>query len=128
MLVNLDGMIRRRGITLLEVLIALVTLMIGFAALLRVWLPVTDAVGAGRRWTLMTAAAANQLARLEQAYRLGAPSCGLPPSGAGYTAEGVGLAWTTVDSAGQLAVLLEVRALQGRRTLVDTLVSLVPCR
>jgi hypothetical protein len=118
----------RRGITLLETLLALVTLTIGFTALLRVWISIADGVGIGRRWTLMTAAAENQLARLEEAYRVGAPICGLPPSGAGYTPDGVGLAWTTADSAGQLAVLLEVRAAHAGRTLVDTLVSLVPCR
>jgi hypothetical protein len=121
-------MSHRRGITLVEVTIALVTVGLGFTALLRIWIALSDQVGAGRRWTAMTAASARELERLERAYRALAPGCVLPASGSSYTPDGVGLAWATVDSAGQLLIRLEARAAAGRQTLVDSVISLVPCR
>ena len=121
-------MIRRTGQSVLEVLFAVVTLTIGFTALLRIWIAETNAVGVGRRWTAMTAAAATELALLETSYRSAAPSCALPAPGTRYTPDGIGLTWTTADSSGQMVVQLEVRAAQARRTLVDTVASLVPCR
>jgi len=118
----------RRGITLLDVTIALVIVSIGVSALLRVWLAITEEVGAGRRWTLMATAAASEVERLERSYRSAAPACALPPPGSSYTPEGVGLAWRTADSLGQLVIRLEVRAASSRRTLLDSVVALVPCR
>ena len=121
-------MATRRGITLLEVTIAIVTLSIGFTALIRIWMGLIALVGSGRRWTLMTAAASAELERLERLYRSGAPTCTVPPSGFTYTPDGVGLTWTTVDSAGQLGVEIEVRAREGRAVMVDTVATVVPCR
>src|SRR4051812_35366788 len=121
-------MIRRSGQSVLEVLLAVVTLTIGFTSLLRIWTAETDAVGVGRRWTAMTAAAATELALLETAYRAAAPACVRPASGSNYTPDGVGLTWATIDSAGQLAIVLEVRGAGARRTLIDTVTTLVPCR
>ena len=121
-------MIRRSGQSILEVLLAVVTLTIGFTALLRIWTAETSAVGIGRRWTAMTAAAATELAVLETSYRSAAPSCTLPPPGTRYTPDGIGLTWSTADSAGQMAVQLEVRAAQARRPLIDTISTLIPCR
>jgi Tfp pilus assembly protein PilV len=121
-------MVRRSGQSVLEVLLAVVTLTIGFTALLRVWVAETDAVGVGHRWTAMTAAAASELAELEAAYRAAAPACALPASGSNYTPDGVGLTWSTVDSAGQLAIVLEVRGAGARKILIDTVTTLVPCR
>ena len=118
----------RRGITLVEVTIALVTLGIGFTALLRIWLALTDQVGAGRRWTAMTAASGRELERLERSYRALAPTCAAPASGSSYTPDGIGLSWATTDSAGQLFIQLEARASIGRQILVDSVSSLVPCR
>jgi hypothetical protein len=118
----------RRGVALLDVAIALVILSIGVSALLRVWLGITEEVGAGRRWTLMATAAASELERLERSYRAGAPTCVPPAPGSAYTPEGVGLDWQTADSLGQLVVRLEVRAASGRRTLLDSLVARVACR
>jgi Tfp pilus assembly protein PilV len=119
---------RTRGITLLEVTIALVTLTLGFTALLRIWIAFADQVGAGRRWTLMAAAASSEMERLERSYRAAAPACVVPASGSGYTPDGVGLDWRTADSLGQLVVRLEVRAAAGRRTLLDSLTGVVSCR
>jgi Tfp pilus assembly protein PilV len=121
-------MTRRSGQSVLEVLLAVVTLTIGFTALLRFWIAEANAVGIGRRWTAMTAAAATELAELETSYRAAAPSCALPAPGTRYTPDGIGLTWTTADSAGQLVVRLEVRAILARRTLADTVESLIPCR
>jgi prepilin-type N-terminal cleavage/methylation domain-containing protein len=121
-------MARSRGFSLVEVMVAIVTLSIALMALLKLWLFVAQSVGTGRRWTAMAAAAATEIARLEASYRALAPSCAVPPSGSRYTPDGVGLTWVTSNAAGQLAVVLEVRAAVSRRVLLDSIRTRAPCR
>jgi len=119
---------RARGFTLPEVMLALVVLTIGFAAALRVWLGLTDAVATGRRWSAMSAAAGAEVARLERDYLAAAPACVPPAAGSRFAPGGIGLSWTVAPDSASVGITLEVRAALARRALVDTVVTAVACR
>ena len=118
----------RSGFTLLEVLMALVVLTLGLSLLARVTIATSRAAALGRRWTVMAAAADQELIRLEREYRLGAPICVPPPSASRTTPEGVGLDWVVRPTGSHLEVILEVRGLAAGRALIDTIVAGFPCR
>lgn len=118
----------RLGFGLLDVLLALVVLLAGSLAMLRLGVTTTQAVALGRRWTAMAAAAENELVRLERDFRRTRPACVPPASGSRFTADGIALAWSVRGDSLVALVSLDVRAMTSRRILVDSVSTALSCR
>lgn len=117
----------REGFAVYEVVLGLVLLGLLSSAVVRTALAIGAAVDEGRGWTRMAAAATTELARLELAFRAGAPACIAPASGTGARL-GIRLDWRVVDSLPMVRITVVARARAARRFLVDSLTSSFVCR
>lgn len=119
---------RRRGFSLLEVMIALSVLALGTVVMLQLALGTTRSVSIGRRWTAMAWAADNELVRLERDFRAARPGCLPPPGGSRYTADGVGLDWSVAGDSVRIRVVVAARAVSRGRVLADSVATTLSCR
>jgi len=117
---------RTDGFTLFEVVLGVVLLGVAGMLAARGGSALARSADLGRRWSTAAALGAAVLARVERSYRLGAPSCVVPPPGA-LADRGVRVSWTAIDLGDAIDVAIELRT-GGAGRGVDTVRSRVGCR
>ncbi len=119
----------RFGVTVAEVLVAVVVLTVGVLALVGTWARTSRMIGLGRHSTVAALAASSRIEWLRQAALASTPPC----SGPGWRNGAAAGAWTSerwdiLDTAGAAR---RVRVVVSHRTpagpIADTVVSAVWC-
>ncbi|MGE0555241.1 MAG: type II secretion system protein J [Gemmatimonadales bacterium] len=117
---------REAGFTLFEVVLGVVLLGMAGALAARGGSALARSVEQGRRWSAAALLGATALARIERSYRLGAPSCVVPPAGA-LVDRGVRVSWAATDLGDGIDLAIELRT-GGAGRGVDTVRSRIGCR
>jgi Tfp pilus assembly protein PilV len=116
------------GLTLVEVLVAIVVLTVGLLALVGSWAHIARAIGAGRHATVAAQAAASRLAELHRIAQ-SSPSCGAVEWRSGAdSSHGTALSWRILDVSGPARrVELVVRWRKVSGWSADTILTAVLC-
>ncbi len=121
---------RASGITVAEVVVAVVVLTVGLLALVGSFGRMSRMAGAGRHATVAAMTAAGRLAWLHQVAHSSSPPCTGPAwRDDSSTSGGVTEAWRILDAVGTARrVELVVRHQEAARVAADTVVTAVLCR
>jgi Tfp pilus assembly protein PilV len=119
----------RYGLTVTEVLVAVVVLTVGVLALVGSWAQVSRMIGRGRHATVAAMLAAGRVERLRVVAGSTSPPCTSPEWRDGSADEaGVAQSWEVLDAAGlarRLRLVVRYRTPLGITT--DTIVTAVVC-
>lgn len=112
-----------RGLSLIEILVALTILSVGLLGLAGASVTVTRLLGDGR-WSSTTMGSASRRIELLRAAARDSAGCAALTGGSATLPGGLGERWTI--SPGVRSVAVEV-VVSGRRSRVDTLSGVIPC-